>query len=398
VALLAAHCERGAQSQSEDVVLGVGRTLGFVELQGPIPSPGETLEPWTESVELRGATESPRDPTHDAQDAGGAVALSADPVVALDTQQRAQTASTLVADSSRWHVLALRAVHARALDVRGQRFAVTDDAVVDERTEHSVPLTRDEVRCDRRRESLQFNSDGAGYLLREGRVYVRAPAMDFWTRTPVCNDVAGAPWSFSNDRGWFAIARRTRAREAALLTTRDIDGSFGWNALQALRADLTSAAIETDLSQTVLIDGSKPLVVNNAQLVAGPIQGTADTAFGGIERNRVGVVVWRDVGSRRELFYAHDARGPYTRQLVERAPGLTSSNNITYSVWPLTGGGYVALTKVGVEACEGGPGAVFQRMVRWPSPLLTGEGCDVEMLSTGVVMVVTPQALASNER
>lgn len=379
------HCDRNGHASSEDVVLGSARTLGFIELQGPIPTPGPLPEPWV--ADSQG---EPTSPASTASDAGM-------PVITLaQSDSDSDAGAPIVRPVPTWPVQALRPARARGIDQNGHRFALMDDAVVDEQTDHRVPLQRDDIHCERRRESLQFNTDGAGYLLREGRVFVRAPAMDLWVRTPVCNDVEGMPWAFAPDKGWFTSARRTRAPEVVVLTTPDIDGSFGWNALQGMRGNPSAVVLETDLSQTALIDNHLPLFVNNERFVAGPIPGTARTPFGGITRNRVGVVVWRDVAEYREVFYSHDARGPFTRRMMHRASGLTAASNATHGVWATDGGAFVAVTRLGVEYCDDFEGAEFQRVARWPAPLLSNEGIDVGFSVARSVLVVTPVAMARN--
>ncbi|MDP3277315.1 MAG: hypothetical protein Q8Q09_19155 [Deltaproteobacteria bacterium] len=388
-------CERLFGAVPEDVVLGGPRTLGFVEMGGRMASPelaftgaiSELGEGGASSDAASESDPSAGDPWLDAGTGSEASVLEdlQDPEGPPGPEQGAM----------RWRYLSLRAARARAVDLRGHRHALRDDAVIDEETGERQALNLDDISCQNAHEHLAFDTHGAGYAVRAGRVFLRAAGQTRWARTPVCTNIHGEPWVSESHRGWGLLARRTDAREAAILHTRDAPGATGWYALMAVGATVSAAVLDDDGSRLVLESGGHPVLVDVTRVVAGAVLATASVPFAGVTRTGAGVVVWRSSGDVADLLVASRARGPYVRQamsLGEREE--RQSLGPLLGVWALDGDTRVAVLARGVVVSRGSVGHVVQR---WTQPWTRPEGVSVSPATGGGVRVVGPLGEAQGQ-
>ncbi|MFO0562641.1 MAG: hypothetical protein U0269_31780 [Polyangiales bacterium] len=387
---LSSSCQRtgAALRASEDAALAGPRTLGFIELRAPVPTPSSVSGGFVPSA-------------MDEGDSGAASGVAA----ALETEADASAlpdagspapgpdASARGDRGAAWVVQPLAGAHARAIDHRGHRMALIDERVVDESAPNAPaqPLVFDDSHCEFPFDTLSFDEDGAGYLVRRGRVFVRAPGATEWSRTTVCNDVEGEPWLFSATRGWGVLSRRARSATPAMLYTREIEGRSGWFAVSAADAELSAAALDDDGSRVVLVHGGHPLMIDMTNEVAGAIFATANLEFEGITRTRSGVVVWRQDGEDLDLLVSRLARGSYRRERIARDAETATVRVL--GVWTGALGQRVAVTTRGVEFYEAGR-AHSAEVARWAAPLNTAHGINIGWLSDGRLAVATPNAIA----
>jgi len=388
VSALSSSCQRagGVARTSEDAALAGPRTLGFIELRAAVPTPSSAGGGFVASA-------------FDDTDAAAASSVSvAAPNGEGDAGDAAPSASAQDATArgergAGWVLQTLATVNARAIDHRGHRMALTDESVVDESAPNAAPqpLVFDDHRCEVPFDALSFDEDGAGYLVRRGRVFVRVPGATAWSRTTVCNDVAGERWLFSTTRGWGVLSRRGRTATPAMLYTRERDGRNGWFAVGEIDQDVSAAAFDQDGSRVVLVHGGHPLMIDVTNEVAGAIFATANVEFEGITRTRSGVVVWRQDGEELDLLVSRLARGSYRRERIARDAGTATVRVL--GVWTGALGQRVAVTTRGLEFYEAGRGRSAE-VVRWAVSLNTAHGINIGWLPDGRLVVVTPNAIA----
>ncbi|MBL8678104.1 MAG: hypothetical protein JNK05_03020 [Myxococcales bacterium] len=402
------HCQRSAPATVEDVVLGGPRTLGFIELRGAIPAPNVGGGAPATSVVI---VDDVPDPTDDASALGALGedaapnAIESERVAAADAgapltpeQPTGNEPARIVATPpAPWTVRALSPALARAIDDRGHRIALVGDAIVDETAGgRRVELAFDDQRCDLPFDTIAFDGDGAGYLVRRGRVFLKAPHQDTWERAAVCNNLLGNPWVYDASRGWRVLSRRGRSAEPAILShSASGELASGWTAISGARSSTTHAVVDVDNSRVVLESGGHPLKIDVTLEVAGAILATASVPFQGITRTRTGVVVWREDtgGADVDLLFSTTIRGQYQRARVARDAGARAGEVL--GVWAAPGGARVIVTRRGVELFEGTDVRAHAHSVaRWSTPINTESGISVGWLSNGKLAVVTPNAWA----
>lgn len=408
-------CQRAPSQAVEDVVLGGPRTLGFIELRGAIPAPNVGGGAPATSVVI---VDDVPDPSDDASASAAfenlgqqstqptLVALEDAGVTADPTRpsEPAQVAAPNGAPNpapnavpAPWTVRALAPALARAIDDRGHRMALIGDALVDETAGgRRVELAFDDQRCDLPYDTIAFDGDGAGYLVRRGRVFLKTPHQDAWERAAVCNNLLGNPWVYDASRGWRVLSRRGRSAEPAILS-HGASGELasGWTAISGARSSTTHAVVDVDNSRVVLESGGHPLKIDVTLEVAGAILATASVPFQGITRTRTGVVVWREDnrGADVDVLFSTTIRGQYQRARIARDAGAREGEVL--GVWAAPGGGRVIVTRRGVELFEGTEARGHAHSVaRWPAPVTTEAGISVGWLANGKLAVVTPNAWA----
>lgn len=245
----------------------------------------------------------------------------------------------------RWCWRPMRTVELRAVDPEGHVVAVDHGAVIDETTGERTVLGR-EIDCPvRGRWAVEFESDGAAWLLVDGRFYVRAHAGWNFAVTPMCSDIAGSPWARRPQGGWTFIVHTWPGSSPTLMHTRDEAGAMGWYATTGLDETLTSAVVEPDLSMVTLVNGGRLIAVDHARVVAGEVLSAQEERFTSLTRTVSGIVAARDASpTERTIVRAQNARGEWTRVTGPRPPGGS-----TLAVWDVDIARTVAITDNGVE-------------------------------------------------
>jgi hypothetical protein len=403
-ALALAGCERSTVVQREDVVLGGPRTLGFIELRSAIPAPNVSGgAPATSVVIVDDVPETTSGATtleNMGQQSIGLENTSINADASAPSDAASPSAALLEpwgsAEPAQWTTRALPPALARAIDDRGHRIALIGDAVVDESANGTrVELAFDDHTCDLPYDTISFDDDGAGYIVRRGRVFLRPPGQAAWERAAVCNNLLGVPWAFDGARGWRVLSRRGRSAEPAILS-HGASGelSSGWTAISGARASTTHAVVDVDNSRVLLESGGHPIKIDVTLEVAGALLATASVPFQGITRSRTGVLVWREEpgGAEVDTLFSSTIRGQYQRARIARDSGARAGEVL--AVFAAPGGARVIVTRRGVELFEGTARAHAHSVARWPVALETETGISVGWLANGKLAVVTPTAWA----
>lgn len=374
--VLGTGCTRvslGPAPSGEDAALQGPRTLGFIEVRHAIPAPsmasGASLSPIESEAESDGGAPP-------ALDGASVESASAD-------------AAALPEGGRAWVAQGLPTALARAIDARGHRMAIIGSAVVDESGGARRALSAGEGRCDVEHEWLSFDEAGAGFAVREGRVFVRRPGSEEWVAANGCTDVPGEPWVFSEEFGWKFVARNARQSLPATLSTLDRTGAAGWTVVNGIDSELDAVVLDPDGSRLVLEHGGHPFMVDNARAVAGAVFATTNARFTGVTRTKNGVLAWREEAESAviEVLHARWGRGPFRRERLVREGGSRGARVL--GVWTSALGQRVAVTARGVELFEAG--AVHgTEVARWPLGLNSAHGINIGWLADGRLAVVTP--------
>lgn len=280
----------------------------------------------------------------------------------------------------------LRAVddEGRLWTLRGHRLSRDDD--------RAAALTREPPCPSRGTYALEFDAGGAAYAVVDGRFHVRATSGAPFVATPVCTDLAGAPWSRRAPGGWSVIARGWRAVGPGLLITREARGATGWYAITAIDRSITAGVLDGQQSLLSLVNGGRLILVDQVQTVAGEVLAARGESFTTLSRSAAGLVAARDAGDARRVLVT-------TRSLVasfERIESRRDRSAPTRAVVAVDLARFVAVTDDSVEVSVD-RGRTFRTALRLGSP--DGGGSPLERphvgrLRDGRLAVATRDGLA----
>lgn len=207
----------------------------------------------------------------------------------------------------------------RAIDDEGRVWTLRGDTLARDDDAHPAALP-DEVPCPSRGTyALEFVEGGAAYAVVDGRFYVRPSRAAPFVVTPICTDLAGAPWSTLAARGWGVIANGLRAVGPGLLLTRARDGAAGWYAVTALDRSITAGVLDEHQSLLSLVNEGHLILVDQQQTVAGEVLAAHGESFRTLSRSPAGVVAAHDADAdRRVLVTARSLGEPFARVEARR--------------------------------------------------------------------------------
>lgn len=216
------------------------------------------------------------------------------------------------APATPWCLTAMPPADLRAIDADGAVWSLAGAAL----TRDGAPAGTldDEIACPARGTfAMEFEADGAAFLVADGRFHVRAGAALPFVVTPLCTAIAGAPWSRRAGGGWSFIPSGMRSIGPGLLSTRDATGASGWFATTALDRTITAAALDARNSMLTLANGGHAIVVDQARTVAGELLAAHGELFATLARTAAGITLARDDGRRRVMLVAPTLTGDFAR-------------------------------------------------------------------------------------
>ncbi len=253
----------------------------------------------------------------------------------------------------------------RAIDARGSVWSITAGKITDETHGVTSPLA-DEIPCPSRGGwGLEFTREGSAFALVDSRFYVRPQTDAPFGVTPMCTDVAGAPWSPRVEGGWAFVARTWPANGPGMMLTNDRSGESGWYAVTALDNTLAYAVLEPDRSMVFLANQGHLLFVDQTRHVAGEVLLSHGSLFTGLGRTPAGVVAFRDQGTTRRVLVTAgtSVQQPFAETVGERPVGPA-----TRAVFRADVARVLAVTDAGVELSTD-RGAHWVRVLDTPTPL-----------------------------
>lgn len=208
----------------------------------------------------------------------------------------------------------MEAADLRAIDDEGRVWTLRGGTLARDGDAHPATLP-DEVPCPSRGTyALEFVEGGEAYAVVDGRFYVRPSRSAPFVVTPICTDLAGAPWSTLAPRGWGVVANALRAVGPGLLLTRARDGAAGWYAVTALDRSITAGVLDEHQSLLSLVNEGHLVLVDQRQTVAGEVLAAHGESFTTLSRSPAGVVAAHDAdGGRRVLVTARSLGEPFAR-------------------------------------------------------------------------------------
>lgn len=267
------------------------------------------------------------------------------PSAAVTDAGRPPTEPSPAAAPWRWSPMAR--VDLRGADREGTVWSVVGETLLDETHEHATALPQ-ELPCPLGGHyAMEFGPSGVGYLVVNGRFYVRPGAHLGWVVTPLCTDLQGAPWSYRREGGWALVAHTNPAAGPSMLLTQEPVGGHGWYAITAMDRTIRAAILEDDRTTLSLVNGGHLILVDQASVVAGEVLAGHGALFQGLSRTEAGVVAWRDEGPRRVLLTA-----PRVREAFTEVSGLAATPGPTRAVFRVDLARLLAVTPQGLERSD----------------------------------------------
>lgn len=264
-----------------------------------------------------------------------------------------------------WCFTPLPTADLRAIDGHGHVWSITHGRISDE-TAGVTTVLPDEIACPVRGGwGMEFAREGSAFALVDSRFYLRPAGDTAFRVTPMCSDVAGAPWSRRAEGGWSFVVRTWPASGPGMMLTNNSTGDSGWYAVSALDSTLTAAVLEPDRSMVLLANHGHLLFVDQTRHVAGEVLASHGALFSGLGRSAAGVVAFRDDGpTRRVLVTSGDSvQEPFTE-----VPGERPTGTPTRAVFRSDVARVLAVTDTSVELSTD-RGAHFIRVLTIPDPL-----------------------------
>ena len=189
----------------------------------------------------------------------------------------------------------------RAIDRDGAIWTLSGSTLTRDTDDERIVLGS-EIPCPvRGAYAMEFPADRSVFLVADARFHVRATRDAGFVVTPLCTDLAGAPWSRRVEGGWSFVANAWQSVGPGLLMTRDATGASGWFATTALDRTISAAIVDEHHSMLTLANGGHVILVDQVQTAAGEVLATHGELFSTLSRSAAGVVAARDAGDRRRV-------------------------------------------------------------------------------------------------